>query len=58
MEGQEHEPPIDAMLRGKALTFVLSLYATWGPNDEGDKDIDTTLEYAAKIYNFLKGDTK
>ncbi len=54
----DEDPPINTHLRGKALTFVLSLYATWGPDDEGDKDIDTTLEYATKIYDFLKGETK
>lgn len=55
---EDQGPPIDAHLRGKALQFVLQLYASWGPDDEGDKDVESTLERADEIYKFLKGESK
>ena len=55
MKDQEPKP---VNLRIQALNFVLSLYASWGLDDTGDKDIDTTIEYANKIHAYLKGETK
>ena len=61
MEDQEYEPPINAMLRGKALDKAISAYAAITARHDLNPDeshSDMILNVANKFYQFLKGEDK
>lgn len=58
---EDQDPPIDAMLRGKALQMAISAYVAVVPHshlDPDDTHSDCIVSVARTFYNFLKGDNK
>ena len=51
---EDEDPPINAHLRGKALSWAISFIVA----SEDEFDADDTVEVAQTFYEFLKGDTK
>lgn len=51
----DQEPPIDAMLRGKALQHAI---AHFGGSAWRYADPETVIETATKFYKFLKGEAQ